>query len=197
MSIANEVRNYLKNKPYILEALEKNITNQSKLASLIQKDLKIENVYAIRAGLRRYSEELRKMKQRREERVLNVLRGSRITLLDNVALIVSNKDIPVKSNARISVEPYFIIVIGKEFLRDVLKKYEENIVKIYDKCTALLISAPEEIQTTPGVVAFETSILAEQNINVIEFFSCFSHTIIVVNRADALRSYEILSKLIG
>ena len=38
MSVAQRVRNYLKNKPYLLEALEKGIVNLSELARLIQKD---------------------------------------------------------------------------------------------------------------------------------------------------------------
>jgi len=57
MSIANEVRLYLKNKPYILEALENDIVNLSKLARQIQLEFRVKNSSAIKAALRRFSEE--------------------------------------------------------------------------------------------------------------------------------------------
>ncbi|TRO49759.1 aspartate kinase, partial [Candidatus Bathyarchaeota archaeon] len=43
MTIAQNVRSYLRNKPYLLEALEKGIVNLSELSRQIQKELEIEN----------------------------------------------------------------------------------------------------------------------------------------------------------
>ena len=40
MTIAQNVRNHLRNKPYLLEALEKGIVNLSELSRQIQKDTK-------------------------------------------------------------------------------------------------------------------------------------------------------------
>ena len=60
MTIAQNVRNHLRNKPYLLEALEKGIVNLSELSRQIQKELKTNDTSAIKAALRRYSEELQK-----------------------------------------------------------------------------------------------------------------------------------------
>jgi hypothetical protein len=38
-----------------------------------------------------------------------------------------------------------------------------------------------------------TSLLAEYGINIVEVISCYTETMIVVNRSDALVSYELLS----
>jgi len=56
MTIAQDVRGYLRNKPYLLEALEKGIVNLSELSRQIQEELKTDNTSAIKAALRRYSE---------------------------------------------------------------------------------------------------------------------------------------------
>ena len=74
MTIAQKVRNHLQNKPYLLEALEKGIVNLSELSRQIQEELQIENMSAVKAALRRFSEELQKHKQKREEKVLQVLK---------------------------------------------------------------------------------------------------------------------------
>jgi len=43
MTIAQNVRNHLRNKPYLLEALEKGIVNLSELSRQIQIELKTDN----------------------------------------------------------------------------------------------------------------------------------------------------------
>ncbi len=48
-----------------------------------------------------------------------------------------------------------------------------------------------------GVVAFLTTLLAEQNVNIIEFISCWTETIIVVEKKDSLKTYEALTNIVG
>ncbi|PJB74401.1 MAG: hypothetical protein CO092_04565, partial [Candidatus Aenigmarchaeota archaeon CG_4_9_14_3_um_filter_37_18] len=62
MSVAEEVRLYIKNKPYIKESLEEGIVNLSSLARQIQKDLGLKNFEAVKAALRRLSEGMKKTK---------------------------------------------------------------------------------------------------------------------------------------
>jgi hypothetical protein len=54
MTIAQNVRSHLRNKPYLLEALEKGIVNLSELSRQIKEELKIDNTSAIKAALRRF-----------------------------------------------------------------------------------------------------------------------------------------------
>jgi hypothetical protein len=197
MSVAENVRMYLKNKPYILNTLEKGLVNLSELARMIQKELGIKNTNAVKAALGRYSEQLMKSKQRREEKILGVLKGSGITVLDNMSLIVTDKDVSIKTVAKVSTNSEHIMIIQKDQLKDASLRFKANIIKKHESCAVLIVTSPKVIQETPGVVAFQAAVLAEQNINVIEFFSCFENTVIVVDRGDILRSYEILSRIVG
>jgi polynucleotide 5'-kinase involved in rRNA processing len=193
MSIARDVRNYLKNKPYILEALEKDIVNLSKLARQIQLEFKIKNFSAIKAALRRFSEENKKCKHRREEKVLRLLKKSNVTVYDGNSIIITDEPTNIKEKVKLTLEDSVVYLIDKAEL----PKISKNILKKNENCSTFVIKSPEEIETTPGVVAFLTSLLSEQNVNVIEFISCWIETIIVVDRKDSLRAYEILMSVIG
>jgi aspartokinase len=193
MSIANEVRLYLKNKPYILEALEKDIVNLSKLTRQIQLDFGIKNFHAVKAALRRFSEENKKYKHKREERVLRLLKKSKVTVYDGNSIIITNEPTNIKEKIKLTLEDSIVYLLDKTELPRVTK----NILKKNENCSTFLIKSPEEIENTPGVVAFLTSLLSEQNVNVIEFISCWTETIIVVDRKDSLRAYEILMSVIG
>jgi len=193
MTVAQDVRNYLKNKPYVLEALEKDIVNLSELSRQIQKELKTSNTIAIKAALRRLSEELQKRRHKREEKVLQLLRRSTITVYDSKSVAVTKKPVEAaEEEIRVNYEGKFVYLLQKNNLAKVT-----DALKTHENCAMITIHSPEELETTPGVVAFLTSLLAEQNTNIIEFISCWTDTIIVVERKDSLKTYEVLSSIIG
>ncbi|MGB9842168.1 MAG: DUF7523 family protein [Candidatus Bathyarchaeales archaeon] len=192
MPIAKTVRSHLQNKPYLLEALEKGIVNLSELARQIQKELKIENTSAIKAALRRFAEDLQRHKQKREEKVLQVLKRSGIAVYDRKAVMITSKELNTKNGMKVDLLGKFVYLLD----RSDMPERVSALVK-HDNCTMIVIHSPEELEATPGVVAFLTTLLAEQNVNIIEFISCWTETIIVVEKKDSLKAYEVLSNLVG
>jgi hypothetical protein len=191
LTIAEEVRNHLKNKPYVLEALEKGIVNLSELSRQIQKELKIDNIIAIKAALRRFSEELQRRKHKREEKVLSLLKESTITLHDGNSVVVTSKPLETEDRIKVNLGGKFVYLVDKNSLGKI-----DGILQKHENCVVIVIHSPVELEVTPGVVAFLTSLLAEQNINIIEFISCWTDTIIVVDKKDSLKTYEVLSNVI-
>jgi aspartokinase len=192
MTIAQNVRNHLRNKPYLLEALEKGIVNLSELSRQIQEELKIENMSAVKAALRRFSEELQKHKQKREEKVLQVLKRSVMAVYDRKSVIITPNEIAMQTGMKVDLLGKVVYLLD----RSDLPKRVSALVK-HDNCTMIVVHSPEELEATPGVVAFLTTLLAEQNVNIIEFISCWTETIIVVEKKDSLKAYEVLSNLVG
>jgi hypothetical protein len=192
MTIAQNVRNYLRNKPYLLEALEKGIVNLSELSRVIQKELKTENHSAVKAALRRYSEELQKHKQKREEKVLQLLKRSGISVYDRKSVMITTKEINAKSGTKVDLLGKFVYLIDRSDLPERI-----NTLIKHENCTMIVVHSPEELEATPGVVAFIATLLAEQNVNIVEFISCWTETIIVVEKKDSLKAYEVLSNMIG
>lgn len=192
MTIAQDVRSYLRNKPYLLEALEKGIVNLSELSRQIQIELKTENITATKAALRRFSEELQKRKQKREEKVLQLLKRSGIAVYDRKSVIITAKEIAKNTGMKVDLPDKFVYLLDRADLPERIS----TLVK-HDNCTMIVVNSPEELEATVGVVAFLTTLLAEQNVNIIEFISCWTETIIVVEKKDSLKAYETLSNIIG
>jgi len=192
MTIAQNVRNHLRNKPYLLEALEKGIVNLSELSRQIQKDLKTDDISAIKAALRRYSEELQKHKQKREEKVLQLLKRSSIAVYDRKSVMITGKELSSKTGMKVDLMDKFVYLLDRSDLPERIS----TLVK-HDNCTMIVVHSPEELEVIPGVVAFLATLLAEQNVNIIEFISCWTETIIVVEKKDSLKTYEVLSSMVG
>ena len=192
MTIAQNVRNYLRNKPYLLEALEKGIVNLSELSRQIQEELKTDNTSAVKAALRRFSEELQRHKQKREEKVLQVLKRSGIAVYDRKSVMITSKEISTKNGMKVDLLDKFVYLMDRGDMPERIS----TLIK-HDNCTMIVVHSPEELEATPGVVAFLTTLLAEQNVNIIEFISCWTETIIVVEKKDSLKAYEVLSNVVG
>jgi aspartokinase len=192
MTTAQDVRNYLRNKPYLLEALEKGIVNLSELSRQIQEELKTKNTTATKAALRRFAEELARHKQKREEKVLQLLKRSGIAVYDRKSVIITAKEIAAKNGLRVDLPDKFVYLLDRADLPERIS----TLVK-HDNCTMIVINSPEELEATVGVVAFLTTLLAEANVNIVEFVSCWTDTIIVVEKKDSLKAYEALTNLIG
>lgn len=192
MTVAQNVRDHLRNKPYILEALEKGIVNLSELSRQLQVELQVSDISAIKAALRRYAEELQKHRQKREEKVLRLLRKSSITVYDRKAVMITAKEEPNQKGMKVDLLDKFVYLMD----RSDLPERASALIK-HENCTMIVIHSPEELENTPGVVAFLATLLAEQNINIVEFISCWTETIIVVEKKDSLKAYEVLSDLVG
>jgi hypothetical protein len=192
MTTAQEVRNYLRNKPYLLEALEKDIVNLSELSRQIQEELKTTNTTATKAALRRFAQELQRHKQKREEKVLQLLKRSGISVYDQKSVIITAKEIAVKNGLKVDLLDKFVYLLDRADLPERIS----TLVK-HDNCTMIVVNSPEELEATVGVVAFLTTLLAEANVNIVEFVSCWTETIIVVEKKDSLKAYEALTNLVG
>jgi aspartokinase len=165
--------------------------NFSELSRQIQEDLNIENTSAVKAALRRFTEELQKNKQKREEKVLEVLRKSVLVVYDRKSVIITSKEINDKNGMKVDLPDKFVYLLDKKDLPDRI-----NALVKHDNCTMIVMHSPEELESTPGVIAFLTTLLSEQNVNVIEFISCWTETIIVVEKKDSFKTYETLSNVV-
>ena len=192
MTIAQNVRSYLRNKPYLLEALEKGIVNLSELSRQIQQELKTGNTSAVKAALRRFAEEAQRHKQKREEKVLQVLKRSGMAVYDRKSVMITTKEIDAKNALKVDLLDKHVYLLD----RSDLPERVSTLVK-HEDCTMIVVHSPEELEATPGVVAFLAALLAEQNVNIIEFISCWTETIMVVEKKDSLKAYEVLSNMVS
>ena len=77
------------------------------------------------------------------------------------------------------------------------KQLRKKGMKVIDDLTLVILCSPQELQDTPGCVSAILDAIAAEGINVLEFISCHTDTLMVVRNADAVRIYEILANLTG
>jgi len=105
---------------------------------------------------------------------------------------ITNKPTTAREKTKVNLERKFVYLLEKNDLSEMT-----GALKKHENCAMIVIHSPEELEATPGVVAFLTSLLAEQNINIVEFSSCWPDIIIVVAKEDTLKTYEILFNIVS
>jgi hypothetical protein len=142
---AENVRAYLRNKPYLLEALEKGIVNLSELSRQIQEELKVGNATATKAALRRFAVELQRHKQKREEKVLQILKRSVIAVYDRKAVIITTKEIDVRNGMKVDLPNKFVYLLDRADLPERVSTLTKH-----DNCTMIVVNSPEELDIACG-----------------------------------------------
>ena len=213
-NISNIVREYVSSRPYLLEALSRKIVNYSALARLIVSELNLgkENIPAVKMALRRFTEKL-KEKSFTEDRVREIIASSSLQLINDIVVCticgvqgssVLTKEVFLKKTGFLQVTQssrHMTIMMDKYLYNSIRSLIEKTLAKIGDvevleNQTAILITSPREIIKTPGVIAYILSALASQGINITQFISCHTDTILIVDRREALKAYTVLEKLI-
>lgn len=194
MSISENVWLYVKGKPYLQEALENGVVNYSALARMIEREIgnkSGKDFNAIKAALLRLSRKFAKERKNMEQKVLKVIRASRLEMRDKIAVIISNRklDLPVIASAK-SASGYTYIV--EDNVAE--KTADKDFLKIQKNLSMITVISPESLEETPGVIAYLLSSLAAENINVVEFVSCYKDTLLIFKNADITKAFEILSE---
>jgi hypothetical protein len=209
-SIAERTRAYIDAHPSVKDCISKDLINYSSLARLIMKDLAIKNEEAVMIACRRYAVKLAKRDHERD--ILRILANSRLEVKTKICIVTAKNDWTVlqrletvfqklineKAIMQIIQGAQAITVIADEKLKnEVINAVgRENILKVRQDLVEITVKSPERIVETSGVFAFLASNLAENNVNVVETVSCFTDSIFIVNEADMIYAYSILTKVI-
>ncbi|MHA1231590.1 MAG: DUF7523 family protein [Candidatus Helarchaeota archaeon] len=215
ISIAEASRIVIQSKPVVLNAMINGIVNFSALAELIKHEVlslaKREKVQidAIKMALMRYAEDIKNKKFEFEQKIATVLTQSKLQLKNDLVYITVSKKAVIDSDIlkMISdIDVYFQLIEGtnsftiladiqlKDKIIKILK--EGNILLMNENQSALILISPPEIIETPGIIAYVTDQFAMTGINITQLMSCYTDTIFVVHRNDALKAFKLLEEKI-
>ena len=189
-STATIVREMLKRKPYVRYALEQNIANMSAVARLIQKDIKNTNIEAIKAALIRETHKLSYKRKIRDEIVIDILKNSKILIQDKISVVTSERKVDLPYLVMAKLSDSFVYIVDQTKIPRIK---EEGLVLSRD-LNAVFISSVNNIGEIPGFIAFLTNILASEDINIKEFISCHTDTVIILTQEDAIKAFTILKR---
>ncbi|MBN1682781.1 ACT domain-containing protein [Candidatus Bathyarchaeota archaeon] len=187
-SIAQQVREVIQVRPSLLDSLKMGIVNYSALSRMLKKEIGEGSIEAIKAAVIRVAEELSIENKLQEEEVRSILKESKVRLQDKIAVITS----PIKINLPYIVTAFltdsYVYIVDQTTISEEMPKQ----VQVISNLVALILLSPSKVETTPGFVAFITQLLSSRNINIIEFISCFTNTIIILDSKDALNAFSLL-----
>lgn len=199
-NITKLTENYILEHPSIKDCLKNGLINYSSLSRQIASDLKLDikkNFDAILIACRRLKIKLKK-EETFENKILKILKESKIEIKNKVIAVVLEKDIffenlinlekeikKQKEIFRVIEGISAITIITTEDFIDLIKKYFKNKIILENKNLAeITIKSPKEIETTPGTYAYLCSLFGENNINIVETLSCYTDTIFLIKEDD-------------
>ena len=200
-SMTKTVEGYILEHPSIKDSLKNGLINYSALSRHISDALRLSpkrNFDAVLIACRRMQEKLKK-EEVAENRILRVLKNSRIEIKNKVIAVVLEKGVffgtllNLEKEVKKKNEIFRIIegasavtVITTEEFLDTIRRYFKNSIIIENSRLAeITIKSPKEIETTPGAYAYLCSLLGENNINIVETLSCWTDTIFLIDEKDA------------
>lgn len=194
--ISNLVWLYVKGRPSLREGLRYGLINHSALARMICGELGMpkERFDAVKVALIRLSRKLAEKGDSGGEKVLEVLERSSISIQSKIAAVVSRRELELKAISHAKSGGYNTYLVEAAELGKV--RGEKGITLISENLNLLTIKSPGEIEETPGVIAFILNALAHEGINVVEFISCYTDTILAIKERDTSRAYELLSSIL-
>lgn len=212
LSVAEATRQIVTTKPSVMDCLRQGVINFSALAESIKNQVaalcgrKSVNVDSIKMALMRYSEELKRKKQIIEQQVSDIICRSILELKNDVAVLII-RPAPLLSYldkiVRLVESSRFLqvtqsasaltVVTDLETKSRILEIVEKkNVIEVLDDQSAIIIISPPQIIEVPGVISYITDLLAGNNVNITQIISCYTDTILIVKRSDALRAYKLI-----
>ena len=213
MSVSEIVKKLTEDQPFLLEALSRGILNFGNLAAELRPKVeavlgKKVNESAIVMALRRYAEEVKERSGKIKKLKLDCEITMKTAICDfnmvkSPSLLQQLKDF--YSLVDLDRGDFLNITIGNhEISIAISQKHHDKIEsmlkkeKILDKQTdlvALTINFGDEFFHTPGIIYQVLQALAWRNVNLLEIISTLTELTIVIEKKDAIKSYEVLHDL--
>ena len=196
-SVSQLVWLYVKQRPFLKEVIREGVVNYSALARKIAieafGDAGRQN--AVKMALIRMGNRMDALETDLESKILSVLRKSSMVLKNKVAVVISKRELEGVSPLSTARSGRHITYILEQ--REMEKLHLRSIWKREEDLNLIIIESPEEVEEIPGVISYILGALSSEGVNVVEFISCYTDTILVVKAADTERTYRILSSIMG
>ncbi len=200
---------YIDEHPNIKNCLKKNLINYSSLARHIAKELKItktSSMEAILIAARRKQRNLKKDLEKEKE-IHRLLFNSEIEIKNKIVVYIVEKSFDfnkiesiqskIKEQSGFSYilegSDNYTIITGEKFGKFFEIKLKNKIIKQNSNLVLINIKSPKEIESTPGIIAYLTSLFAENGVNVYEFLSCWTDTIFIIDSKNLNKTISFLN----
>ncbi len=208
MNITKTTFEFIDQHPSIKDCVMKGIVNYSALSRFISRDLGLDpkkHFDAVVIACRRYYAKV-KNKEPMETKIKKLLAASRVEVKNKIVVAVVEKDlyyanlIELHREIKAKAEVFHIIegsstmtiITTAGFLEHIRRFFRQKIIKITENLAELNLKSSRELEQIPGVMAYLTSLLAGNGINIIETMSTWTDTLFVIDEKDVPKAMQVL-----
>lgn len=200
VNITKLTETYIMQHPSVKDCVKNGLINYSSLSRQIASELSLspkKHFDAILIACRRAKGKLRK-EEEHEKKILKILKQSKIEIKNKIIAVVLEKDVHFGTLLNLEKEvkrsgnifriiegvSAITIITSEEFLESIERNFRNKLVLKNKNLAEITIKSPEEMETTPGALAYLCSLFGENNINIAETLSCWTDTIFLVDEKD-------------
>ncbi len=216
VTVSHLVKDIVKNKPFLQEALSQKIISYGNLAEQIKPKIDLAmgkevKHSAIVMALRRYSDEVQ-YKQQDQAKQFNykseiivktnicdftVLKSP--SLLSKIKSLYGLVDFDKGDTLNVILGNNEVSMIINERYNEKLTKFlkGEKIIHKETGLVALSMRFTEDFLNTPGVIFNIVRKMAWENINIYEIISTMTELTLILTRNDSMKAYEALQNLVN
>ena len=179
-SVAKIVEEYLYERPYLLSMAAEGILNTTALARKIKEEAKITKTdEAVMISLYRFLEKAKHVLPPKND-AKSIVKNTSVNIHSNYAVLVAGikQEIDAKNIISYSDKQ---VCIGEQ---NNLQKYKNKARYYRDGLTLLELRHQKEIEDIPGVLFHILSKFYEQSITILEIFSAYDSTYILIEKED-------------
>ncbi len=209
---ADITRRYIDEHPSIRACLAWDIVNFTALARRILEEKGLKNEEAVTVACRRYQRQMQ-AEAPLDERMLGVIRGSRLEVRTRLAIITARNDweallrVDEAAGELLKDRRHLLqliqgpgaltILLEDDLLSSLLPGLGKGyVLDIYRGLAALTVRSPISIVETPGVLAFLANALARRGLNCLEIVSSHTDNTFVLDEKDLVNAFQVLSDLV-
>jgi hypothetical protein len=208
-TVVSRVYDALDEDIYLRNAIRLGIANLSAVSEKLKEEAVPDaSREAVRAAVRRYVSEM--TEEDSDGGLAKLLANTEFSLKSNISVVQAYQD----RRTMVRLEE-LLKKMGKEFniissgnaitvitsddgAQEVMRAVgKEGLIGYRRGLHAIYLISGKEIKTTKGFVAFIATLFLRKEINLIEFYSCYTDTVLIVSREDSLKAYELLDRVLG
>ena len=85
------------------------------------------------------------------------------------------------------------LITTEDFLEKIKSKFKNEILKLSKNQVEIILKSSTTLESVPGVTAYIYSLFGDNNINIQETLSCWTDTIIIINKDDLAKTMDLLN----
>jgi hypothetical protein len=178
--VSKIVEEYMYERPYLLELANQKIINTSSLARKIKQDANIKRSQdAVMVALYRFLQKSHRILPQSNEQK-KIVQNTTINIRSDYAVLVADIKKEIKSKNIISYSDKQVCIAEK----NLLKQYERDSIYYKENLTLIELRHAKNIEETPGVLFHILAKFYEQSISIMEVFSAWDSTYILIEKKD-------------